>query len=166
MVPEPDFPATSVRGVGPRVAHLLRRRLGATALLSNLGRIDGPVDSVAMFPACSGPRAVAVGLASTPTSTTLSLRTRRADFTADEHAGLLADLADRFFADCASVEPSVRVVRRVVPEEPGHRTQPETQQDLQADVAQPPGQLPQDPEPVRRLGRRRSNRAIDPVRRR
>ena len=96
--PEPDFPATSVRGVGPRVAHLLRRRLGATALLSNLGLIDGPLDSIAMFPACSGPRAVAVGLASTRSTTTLSLRTRRTDFTADEHAGLLADLAAAFFA--------------------------------------------------------------------
>ena len=95
--PEPDFPATSVRGVGPRVAHLLRRRLGATALLSNLGLIDGPLDSIAMFPACSGPRAVAVGLASTRSTTTLSLRTRRTDFTADEHAGLLADLASAFF---------------------------------------------------------------------
>ena len=98
VVPEPDFPATSVRGIGPRVAHLLRRRLGATALLSNLGEIEGPVDSIAMFPACSGPRAVAVGLASTPSSTTLSLRTRRADFTAEEHAGLLVDLAASFFA--------------------------------------------------------------------
>jgi hypothetical protein len=51
-----------------------------------------------MFPACSGPRAVAIGLASTAVSTTLSLRTRRAEFTADEHALLLADVADRFFA--------------------------------------------------------------------
>ena len=96
--PEPDFPATSVRGAGPRVTRVLRRRLGATALLSNLGRIDGAVDSVAMFPACSGPRAVAIGLASTSGTTTLSLRTRRAEFTADEHARLLADLGARFFA--------------------------------------------------------------------
>jgi hypothetical protein len=96
--PEPDFPATSARGVGPRITRLLRRRLGATALLSNLGRIDGPVESVAMFPACSGPRAVALGLASTAASTTLSLRTRRAEFSAAEHARLLADVAGRFFA--------------------------------------------------------------------
>ena len=39
--PEPDFPATSARGLGPRVTHLMRRRLGATALLSNLGRDRG-----------------------------------------------------------------------------------------------------------------------------
>ena len=96
--PEPDFPGDVGARGRPRVAHLLRRRLGATALLSNLGRIDGPVDSVAMFPACSGPRAVAIGLASTSGSTTLSLRTRRAEFDADEHARLLADLAGRFFA--------------------------------------------------------------------
>ena len=143
--PEPDFPATSVRGIGPRVAHLLRRRLGATALLSNLGLIDGPLDSIAMFPACSGPRAVAVGLASTRSTTTLSLRTRRTDFTADEHAGLLADLASAFFPVAAG---SVGVVGRVVSEQPGNPTQPEPQQDLQADVAQPPGQLAHDPEPV------------------
>ena len=95
--PEPDFPATSARGAGPRVTRVLRRRLGATALLSNLGRIDGAIDSVAMFPACSGPRAVAIGLASTSGTTTLSLRTRRVEFTADEHARLLADLGARFF---------------------------------------------------------------------
>ena len=96
--PEPDFPATSARGVGPLVAHLLRRRLGATALLSNLGEVEGPLDSIAMFPACSGPRAAAIGLASTSGSTTLSLRTRRAEFDAHEHARLLDDLAGRFFA--------------------------------------------------------------------
>jgi hypothetical protein len=95
--PEPDFPATSARGLGPRVTRLVRRRLGATALLSNLGRIEGPVDSVAMFPACSGPHAVAVGLASTSGSTTLTLRTRRVEFSADEHARLLGELVDRFF---------------------------------------------------------------------
>jgi hypothetical protein len=95
--PEPDFPTTSAGGIGPRVTHLLRHRLGATAVLSNLGRIDGPIDSIAMFPACSGPRAVAIGLGSTASSTTLSLRTRRSEFGEDEHAHLLTDLADRFF---------------------------------------------------------------------
>ncbi len=95
--PEPDFPATSARGVGPRVTHLLRRRLGATALLSNLGLVEGAVESVAMFPACSGPRAVAIGLASTAHTTTVSLRTRRAEFDSSAHADLLADLAEAFF---------------------------------------------------------------------
>jgi hypothetical protein len=95
--PEPDFPTTSAGGIGPRVMHVLRHRLGATAVLSNLGRVAGPVDSIAMFPACSGPRAVAIGLGSTTSTTTLSLRTRRSEFSSDEHARLLADLAVRFF---------------------------------------------------------------------
>jgi hypothetical protein len=95
--PEPDFPTTSARGLGPWVTRVMRRRLGATAVLSNLGRIEGPVESVAMFPACSGPRAVAIGLASTASSTTLSLRTRRSEFSRAEHAELLADLAARYF---------------------------------------------------------------------
>jgi hypothetical protein len=40
---------------------------------------------------------VAIGLGSTASSTTLSLRTRRSEFGEDEHAHLLTDLADRFF---------------------------------------------------------------------
>ncbi len=88
--PEPDFPETSARGVGPRLVRVLRHRLGATAMLSNLGVVSGPgIESVVMFPASSGPRAVAVGLASTAATTTLSLRTRRRDFTAAEHTALL-----------------------------------------------------------------------------
>lgn len=98
--PEPDFPVTSVGGVGPRVTHLLRRRLGATALLSNLGRLDGRgLDYVAMFPAASGPRAVAIGLATTPRATVLSLHTRRADFPAADHAALLEELAAQLSAE-------------------------------------------------------------------
>lgn len=91
--PEPDFPETSIGGIGPKVTHLLRGRLGATALLSNLGQLDAPgLDYVAMFPAASGPRAVAVGLATTPTCTSLTLHTRRAEFDEAEHADLLAAL--------------------------------------------------------------------------
>ena len=144
--PEPDFPATSARGVGPRVAHLLRRRLGATALLSNLGRDRRAASTRSR---CS-PRAAAREQSRSAwrpraSTTTLSLRTRRAEFTADEHARLLADLAS---ASSLSPPASVGVVGRVVPQQPGNRTQPEPQQDLQADVAQPPGQLTHDPEPV------------------
>jgi hypothetical protein len=98
--PEPDFPETSAGGVAPLAIRLLRGRLGATAMLSNLGRVDadgGGVLSLAMYPASSGPRSVAVGLASTATTTTLSLRTRRRDFSAAEHEALLGSLADRFF---------------------------------------------------------------------
>ncbi|QDH10838.1 hypothetical protein FE634_21675 [Nocardioides dongxiaopingii] len=97
--PEPDFPETSAKGAGPVVARLLRKRLGSTAILSNLGLVEADgVASLAMYPATSGPRAVAVGLASTDTTTTLSLRTRRRELDAQEHAGLLAAIADRFFA--------------------------------------------------------------------
>ena len=96
--PEPDFPATSARGLGPWVTGRLRQRLGSTATLSNLGRIEAPgVLSVAMFPALNGPRAVGVGLASTSTSTVLSLRTRRRDLTRAEHDALLASIASRLF---------------------------------------------------------------------
>ena len=96
--PEPDFPETSARGVGPRVVRVLRHRLGATAMLSNLGVVSGPgIESVVMFPASSGPRAVAVGLASTAAATTLSLRTRRRDFTATEHTALLDAVSARLW---------------------------------------------------------------------
>lgn len=92
--PEPDFPETSMGGLGPRVTRLVRGRLGATALLSNLGRIHAPgLEYVAMFPAASGPRAVAVGLASTDSVTTLTLHTRRNDFTAEEHEKLRVAIA-------------------------------------------------------------------------
>ena len=95
--PEPDFPETSAGGAAPLVVRLLRNRLGATAMLSNLGLVEGDgVESVAMYPASSGPRSVAVGLASTGTTTTVSLRTRRHEFDAAEHARLLAGVADRF----------------------------------------------------------------------
>lgn len=95
--PEPDFPETSARGIGPAVVRLFRSRLGATAMLSNLGRIEAAdLVSVAMFPASSGPRAVAVGLASTEHSTTISLRTRRRDFSREEHERLLDQLCEAF----------------------------------------------------------------------
>lgn len=100
--PEPDFPETSARGLGPRVTRLLRNRLGATALLSNLGVVEfggggaAAVESIAMYPATSGPRAVAVGLASTRLSTTVSLRTRRLDFTEAESAALLESIVAHF----------------------------------------------------------------------
>ena len=96
--PEPDFPETSAGGVGPWVTGLLRARLGSTATLSNLGAIEAPgVVSVAMYPAVNGPRAVAVGLASTSTSTVLSLRTRRRDLTRPEHEALLGLIASSLF---------------------------------------------------------------------
>ncbi|MCD4534821.1 hypothetical protein LRP67_12070 [Nocardioides sp. cx-169] len=96
--PEPDFPETSAGGAAPLVVRLLKNRLGATAMLSNLGGVEGEgLASVAMYPALSGPRSVAVGLVSTGSATTLTLRTRREEFDVEEHARLMAGLADRFF---------------------------------------------------------------------
>lgn len=95
--PEPDFPETAAGGIGPVAARLLRSRLGATALISNLGRVSAQgLRSVAMFPAPSGPRAVALGLATTDHTTTLTLRTQRADFTEAESAALFAAIRDAY----------------------------------------------------------------------
>ncbi len=93
--PEPAFPESSSGGIGPLIVGLLRRRLGGTTLLSNLGVIAGSgVSEVSMYPAPSGPRAVVWGLASTAEATTLTLRTRRRDFTrAESHAIWSAVLA-------------------------------------------------------------------------
>lgn len=98
LSPEPDFPETSAGGAAPLAIRLLRNRLGATATLSNLGQVDCEgIVSLAMYPASSGVRSVAVGLASTASTTTLSLRTRRRDFTQSEHEALAGVLAERFF---------------------------------------------------------------------
>jgi hypothetical protein len=94
--PEPVFPETSAGGVGPRVTRALRNRLGATAIISNLGRLGGPgLVSAAMYPAASGPHAVAFGFATTPERSTLTLRNRRSDFTDEESRALVTAVADR-----------------------------------------------------------------------
>ena len=95
LTPEPDFPETSVGGIGPRITHLLRGRLGATAQLSNLGIVEGAgLEYAAMFPALSGPRGVAVGLVSTTRTTTVSLRTRGSEFGPTDTEELLALIAE------------------------------------------------------------------------
>jgi hypothetical protein len=98
LPPEPDFPETSAGGVGPLITRAVRSRLGATATLSNLGQLEGALTSAAMYPALNGPRAVGVGLATAGETTTLTLRTRRRDFTADEHGLLVAALAEALLA--------------------------------------------------------------------
>lgn len=92
--PEPEFPETSAGGIGPRITRLLRGRLGGTAQLSNLGvlRADG-LRYAAMFPALSGPRALALGMVTTSESTTLSLRTRGSEFSAADTDELLERIA-------------------------------------------------------------------------
>ncbi len=90
LQPEPDFPETSAWGVGPLVTRLLRNRLGSTATLSNVGVLSGAgLRWAGIFPALSGPHAVGIGVASTEHTTTLTLRTRRAEFTEQQHRQLL-----------------------------------------------------------------------------
>ena len=81
------LPRDVARGIGPRVTHLLRRRLGATALLSNLG-LDrrGPSTRSRCSPPAAARARSRSGWRPRASTTTLSLRTRRADFTAAEHA--------------------------------------------------------------------------------
>ena len=101
--PEPEFPETSVGGIGPRVTRLLRSRLGATAQLSNLGVVEGDdLEYAAMFPALSGPRGVAVGLVSTARTTTVSLRTRGTEFGPTDTDQLLALAVERLASVAAA----------------------------------------------------------------
>jgi hypothetical protein len=91
--PEPAFPVRDAGGLGPRVARLLSHRLGATVLVSNLGRVDHPaVESIRFWPVPTGPSGVCLGLASSATTTTLTLRARRGWF-GPSAAAALADLA-------------------------------------------------------------------------
>src|SRR5690606_23074580 len=101
--PEPDFPETSAKGVGPLVTRLLRNRLGYTVNVSNLGVLhcEGLV-SGSMYPALARPMAVGVGLVSTETTSTVSLRMRRSDFTDDEAARLIASVVAHLGADSTS----------------------------------------------------------------
>lgn len=79
--PEPAFPERSVSPVTAASLRILRRRLGSTLLLSNLGSVAGPQapHSIAFYPAATGRQALAVGLTSTPTATTVTVRAPRAD---------------------------------------------------------------------------------------
>ncbi len=96
--PEPAFPETSAAGIGPRVVGLLKSRLGATATVSNIGVIEVPgVIALTLYPALSGPRAVAVGAASTAERTSISVRTRARDFTPAEHQRIAEALASAVF---------------------------------------------------------------------
>jgi hypothetical protein len=91
--PEPAFPVSDGRGLGPRAARLISHRLGATVLVSNLGRIDHPVvDEVRFWPVPTGPSGICLGLASTSSTTTLTTRARRGWYSSGA-AARMADLA-------------------------------------------------------------------------
>lgn len=94
--PEPAFPETSAKGIGPMITRALKNRLGYTVNVSNLGVVSGEgLVSMAMFPAVNGPQAVGVGLVSTSSGSTLSVRTRRGDFSDDEAQRLLRLVMDQ-----------------------------------------------------------------------
>lgn len=90
LSPEPDFPETSVGGVGPWVTRLFRNRLGGAAVVSNLGLIETEeVEVIRMYPALNGPQAVGIGVVTTAGATSVTLRTRSADFSPEESRDLL-----------------------------------------------------------------------------
>jgi hypothetical protein len=91
--PEPAFPVSDGGGLWPRIARLLSGRLGATVLVSNLGLVDNPtVEAIRFWPVPTGPAGVCLGLASTPGTTTLTVRARRGWFS-EGATGTLADVA-------------------------------------------------------------------------
>lgn len=102
--PEPAFPVSDGRGLGPRVARLLSHRLGATVLVSNLGRIEHPsVEAIRFWPVPTGPSGICLGLASTATTTALTVRARRGWFSADA-AARLADVAAASLAHAGAAQ--------------------------------------------------------------
>jgi hypothetical protein len=88
--PEPAFPVTDGRGWGPRLARLLSSRLGSTLLVSNLGLVahDG-VERVDFWPVATGPAGVCLGLASSPSVTSVTVRARRSWFDGAQAARLM-----------------------------------------------------------------------------
>jgi hypothetical protein len=99
--PEPDFPVSRMGGLGPLVTRPLRARLGSTALVSNLGRLSGDprLREATFWPVAAGPCGVALGLVTVGSTTTLSLRVRRADFDRAAAQRLLDLVAARLTAD-------------------------------------------------------------------
>lgn len=94
--PEPTFPERPA-GRGVRLlAGALRARLGSSFLVSNLGLVQVPsgLERIAFYPSAAGSRALAVGVASTPAYTTLTVRMPRADFDEREAAELCGLIGD------------------------------------------------------------------------
>ncbi len=79
--PEPDFPR-SRSAVASVATRALASRLGSTFLASNLGvvRAGAGVRALAFYPTASGRSGIAVGAATTGSTTTITLRARRTDF--------------------------------------------------------------------------------------
>jgi hypothetical protein len=92
--PEPAFPERSLGRTGKLVIRALRARLGSSLLVSNLGVVPcAAVEQIALYPSAAGPQALAVGVASTSSYTTVTVRMPRADFSqhaADEVCAAIA----------------------------------------------------------------------------
>lgn len=102
--PEPAFPQTEGLGIGPLVTRALASRLGSTLLVSNLGLVDQPgLAALEFWPVPTGPAGVALGLASTPTTSTVTVRTRRPWFGTEE-TDRLADLVARQLTAAAEAQ--------------------------------------------------------------
>ncbi|HWU31782.1 MAG TPA: hypothetical protein VN108_02845, partial [Marmoricola sp.] len=95
--PEPVIPETKAGGLGALVGRVLSKRLGATVLVSNLGVVKGAV-RVNFWPVPTGPSGVAIGLASTPETCTLTVRARGGSFSraaTEDLANVAADALRR-----------------------------------------------------------------------
>src|SRR6266540_1297416 len=79
------------------VARATSRRSGSTALVSNLGRIEGApgLRSLAFWPVAHGRSGVAIGAATVGERTTITLRARRSDFGPGPGARRLEEIARR-----------------------------------------------------------------------
>jgi hypothetical protein len=97
-VPEPRLAIwePAAMAVWP-LARAASRRLGSTALVSNLGTISGPaaLQRISFWPVAHGRSGVAVGAATVGERTTITLRARRSDFGADAGMRLLEEIAHR-----------------------------------------------------------------------
>jgi hypothetical protein len=93
--PEPDFPERSGGTLGRLAIRVLRRRLGSTLLVSNLGLVGPtpPFERVAFYPVAAGPDALAVGVASTAATTTVTVRLHGSGFSRHTAEALCATLA-------------------------------------------------------------------------
>jgi hypothetical protein len=92
----PEPPPPKVPAAVGTLLRPLSRRLGSTALVSNLGAVEGlaSLSSLAFWPVAHGRSGVSLGAASVGEMTTLTLRARHADFSRGSAELLLASVAE------------------------------------------------------------------------
>lgn len=87
--PEPAYPARGGHTLAPGMVRRLQARVAATIGVSNLGRVTGDgVERVDFWPVAAGPTGIALGLASTAGSTSLTTRAPRRWFAAADGEAL------------------------------------------------------------------------------